>query len=63
MKDFSLEGVEIPIIQRPESTKGNFKFSPPLEITEIGSYVLETMCSAIPVVDIAVEIPKVINYL
>ncbi|KAG8194848.1 hypothetical protein JTE90_017281 [Oedothorax gibbosus] len=58
IKDFSLDGIAIPIIQNPASEKGTFKFCPPSNITEIGSYVLQTMCSATPVVDIAIEIPK-----
>ncbi|GIY22546.1 nucleolar protein 6 [Caerostris darwini] len=59
IEDYSYENdVEIPIIQNPKHTKGNFKFIPPTEIKEIGSFTLETMCSAVPVIDIAVEIPK-----
>ncbi|GFR09020.1 nucleolar protein 6 [Trichonephila clavata] len=57
--DFSLgKDVQIPILQTPKSTKGNFKFIPPTQITEIGSYVYETMCCSKPIVDVAVEIPR-----
>ncbi|GIX91035.1 nucleolar protein 6 [Caerostris extrusa] len=59
IEDYDFEnGIEIPIIQNPKLTKGNFKFIPPTEIKEIGSFTLETMCSAVPVIDIAVEIPR-----
>ncbi|GFT46622.1 nucleolar protein 6 [Nephila pilipes] len=59
IEDFSLgKSVQIPILQTPKRTKGNFKFIPPTKIKEIGSYIYETMCSSKPVIDVAVEIPK-----
>ncbi|XP_055936772.1 nucleolar protein 6-like [Argiope bruennichi] len=59
IEDLALENdVKIPIPQIPKNTKGSFKFVPPSNMIEIGSFALGTMCSSVPVIDIAVEIPK-----
>ncbi|XP_054710530.1 nucleolar protein 6-like [Uloborus diversus] len=59
IKDFSTRSrVVIPIIQVPDSVKGTFKFVPPTSVKRIGSYLLDSICSPNPVIDIAVEIPK-----